>query len=57
MLIFPKRKGYITPQGDTQGRNNQDCLALIDMHVFITLAVGVTARNGKDFYLCKVQPR
>ena len=44
-------------EGDTQGRNNQDCLALIDMHVFITLAAGVTARNGKDFYLCKVQPR
>lgn len=34
-------------EGDTQGRNNQDCLALIDMHVFITLAAGVTPGTEK----------
>ena len=49
-----ERKGR---EGDTQGKNNQQRLALIDMHIFITLASGVTSRNGKDFYLCKVQPR
>lgn len=42
-----EEKGDGEAGGDTQGRNNQDCSALIDMHILITLAAGVTARNWR----------